>query len=173
MTTPPTGQIRAPAAETAWNEPAALVTAMLNPPLIATLLSTTADAYTHRQASGMPWALSFIAAPMALHQGTRSALPASMRTHLSTWISRHPVLRAGFPRRAKVMVAPVQAGLRFALRHHVLELHHDCLKPASQSHTKRPQDTEMDDILRSARLIGAWMADNETAAIFAGLGVEP
>ncbi|MEU7647053.1 three component ABC system middle component [Streptomyces huasconensis] len=173
MTIPPTGQIRDPAAETAWNEPAALVTAMLNPAMIATLLSTAADAYTHRQTSGMPWALSFIAAPMALHQGTRSALPASTRTHLSTWISRHPVLWAGFPRRAKVMVAPVRAGLRFALRHNVLELHHDCLKQADQPRNEPPENTEMHDILRSARLIGAWMADNETAAIFAGLGVEP
>ncbi|WP_327396943.1 three component ABC system middle component [Streptomyces phaeochromogenes] len=173
MTTPPTGQIRAPAAETGWNEPVALVTAMLNPALIATLLSTAADAYAHRQASGMPWALSFIAAPMALHQGTRSALPASTRTHLFTWIGRHPVLRAGFPSRAKATVAPVRAGLRFALRHNVLELHHDCLKPAIKPSMKPPRDTETHAILRSARLIGAWMADNETAAIFASLGVEP
>ncbi|MFI9193009.1 three component ABC system middle component [Streptomyces californicus] len=173
MTTPPTGQIRAPLAETAWNEPAALVTAMLNPALIAALLSTAADAYTQRQASGMPWALSFIAAPMALHQGTRIALPSSTRTHLTTWISRYPVLRVGFPHRAKVMVAPVRSGLRFALRHNVLELHHDCIRPVSKPRTRPAQDTEMDDILRCARLIGAWMAENEAAAIFAGLGVEP
>ncbi|WP_327707066.1 DUF6521 family protein [Streptomyces decoyicus] len=173
MTTPPTGQIRAPTAETAWNEPAALVAAMLNPALIATLLSAAADAYTRRQTTGMPWALSFIVAPMTLHQGTREALPVSTRTHLSTWISHHPVLRAGFPRRAKVMVAPVRAGLRFGLRHDVLEVHHDCLKPATPPHTTPPQDTEMHDILRSARLIGRWMAENEAAAVFAGLGVGP
>jgi len=173
MTTPPTGQIRAPAAETAWNEPAALVAAMLNPALIATLLSAAADAYTRRQTSGMPWALSFVVAPMTLHQGTRDALPASTRSHLSTWINHHPVLRAGFPRRAKVLVAPVRAGLRFALRHDVLELHHDSLKPATLPGTTPPRDTEMHEILKSARLLGRWMAENETAAVFAGLGVGP
>ncbi|CAM5673967.1 three component ABC system middle component [Streptomyces griseus] len=173
MTTPPTGQIRAPAAETAWNEPAALVAAMLNPALIANLLFVAADAYTRRQTPGMPWALSFIIAPMALHQATREALPAGTRTHLSAWIGHHPVLRAGFPRRAKVLVAPVRAGLRFALGHDMLELHRDCLRASTRPYTPPPQDTEMHDILRSARLIGRWLAENETAAVFAGLGVGP
>ncbi|MGW5637908.1 three component ABC system middle component [Streptomyces sp. NPDC003832] len=173
MTTPPTGQVRAPAAETGWNEPAPLAAVMLNPALIATLLSTATDAYTRRHPSGMPWALPFIVAPMALHRGTRDALPASTRTHLSTWISHHPVLRAGFPHRAKVLVAPVRAGLRFALRHDTLAVHHDRLKPAAMPRTTPPSDTEMHDILRSARLLGRWMAENETAAVFAGLGVQP
>lgn len=173
MTTPPTGQIHAPAAETAWPEPAPLVAAMLNPALIATLLSAAADGYTRRQTSGMPWALSFIAAPMTLHKATREALPSSTHGHLSTWIGHHPVLRAGFPRQARVLVAPVRAGLRFALRHNVLELHHHCLKPTTLTHTLPSQGTELHDILRSARLIGRWMAQDETAAIFASLGVQP
>ncbi|WP_257231485.1 three component ABC system middle component [Streptomyces sp. Rer75] len=173
VTTPPTGQTHAPAADTAWSEPSALVAAMLNPALIASLLSVAAGSYERQKVSGMPWHLSFIVAPMTLHRGTRQALPANTRTHLSTWVTRNPMLRAGFPRQAKALVMPVQAGLRFALLHDVLELRSDCLKPRTRLRAGAPARTELEDILHSARLIGSWMAKNETAAVFASLGVRP
>lgn len=170
---PPPGQIHAPAPDTGWTEPSALVAAMLNPALIASLLSGAVDAYEQRNASGMPWSLSFVIAPMALHQATRQALPTTTRTHFSTWVTRNPVLRAGFSRQAKAMVAPVRAGLRFALRVHMLELHNDCLTSRTPLQGRSPERTELEEILNSASLIGRWMAKNETATVFASLGVGP
>ncbi|MEU9206576.1 three component ABC system middle component [Streptomyces sp. NPDC048415] len=173
MTTPPTGQDHAPLLSTAWGERPPIVNGMLNPALISTLLVSAADSYTRQTQEGMPWALSFIAAPLALHRGTRQALPATSRTHLSNWVSMHPILRAGFPGRAQALVAPVRAGLRFSLRHHILRLDGDRLRVQLQLRKVEPQYAELDDILSHARLLGRWLSTVDTATTFALLGVGP
>ena len=70
--------------------------------LLATLVAHAARAY-EREAGPMSWPLAFLVPPIVLHRPTRDALPRDTRTHLSTWVSREPVLRAGFPARAAAM----------------------------------------------------------------------
>jgi len=147
---------------------------MLNPALIAAIVATAADG--HRKASdrALPWPLSFIVAPLVLHRGTRQALPASTSTHLTTWTSRYPLLRAGFPRRAQSLVEPVKEGVRFGLAHGVLTVDGDGLRGG----TRRPRGfqvpDELADILRRAGFVGRWLAKiDNTATIFAVLGVAP
>ncbi|WUJ56594.1 DUF6521 family protein [Streptomyces mirabilis] len=172
-TTPPTGQSHAPAINTAFAERPPLVAAMYNPALIACLLSTAAGAYKRQVPSGMPLALSFIVAPLALHRGTRDSLPTTTSIHLRTWMERNPIVRAGFPDRAQALVSPVRQGLRFALRHQILELRADTLLPQSRLPAKAPEHPELDDILRIGRLLGRWLAKNDTATVFALMGVTP
>ncbi|MEZ0076299.1 hypothetical protein ABH927_005677 [Planotetraspora sp. GP83] len=149
--------------------------AMLNPALVAAVLVTTADGYHKESGTGVPWMLSFVVAPMVLHRGTREALPSTTKTHLATWVSRHPVLRAGFPLRAQGLVEPVREGIRFGLAHEVLRLENDRLlaQPRSRPRGFRsPKDLE--DILRKANLVGRWLAKTDSpATIFALLGVAP
>lgn len=146
---------------------------MYNPALIACLLSTAAAAYKRQVSSGMPLALCFIIAPLALHRGTRQNLPTTTSIHLSTWVERNPTVRAGFPDRAQALVDPVRQGLRFALRHQILELRGDTLLPQTRLSAKAPEHPELNDILRIGRLLGRWLAKNDTATVFSLMGVTP
>ena len=91
-----------------WADRSRVEASLLNPALIALLMSEAAREY-ERQAEPMSWPLTFLVPPLVLHRPTRDALPRDTRTHLSTWIARQPVIRAGFPDRA-VAMAPLPAG---------------------------------------------------------------
>jgi hypothetical protein len=147
---------------------------MLNPALIAAVLANAAHGYHQESDLAMPWTLSFITAPLVLHRGTRQALPTSTRTHLATWTSRNPIIRAGFPPRAQGLVEPVREGIRFGLAQGALTLEDD----RWSGQTRRPRGfvipDELADILRNARFVGRWLAKIDNAAtVFAVLGVAP
>lgn len=159
---------------TAWTDRPPIVAAMLNPALIAAILATAADGHRKESNRLLPWPLSFIIAPLVLHRGTRQALPSSTRTHLVTWTSRNPVIRAGFPARAQSLVEPVREGIRFGLAHNVLTLEGDGLS----GRTRRPKGFQMPDdladMLRRTNLVGRWLAKSDNiATVYAVLGVAP
>ncbi|MFD5907006.1 three component ABC system middle component [Streptomyces microflavus] len=160
---------------TGWSERPSVVAAMLNPALIAALLATTAEGHAKETGQGVPVVLSFVATPLVLHKGTREALPASTATHLATWVSRNPVLRAGLPQRAVSLVEPVRAGIRFGLAHGVLSIDEDRLSaiPRRRPRGVRPPH-QLNEILRKANLVGRWLAKTDSpATVLALLGVAP
>jgi hypothetical protein len=91
---------------TVWTERPPIVAAMLNPALVAAIIATAADGYRKASDRALPWTLSFIITPLVLHRGTRQALPGATSSHLATWASRNPQVRAGFPPRAQGLVGP-------------------------------------------------------------------
>src|SRR5258705_13710809 len=96
-----------------WSARSPAVATMLNPALLAAVAAAAAEEYERAADDPMPWALSFLVAPLVLHRATREALPKSTRSHLSTWVTNNPILRAGFPQRAQSLTGPVREGLRF------------------------------------------------------------
>src|SRR5690349_10276161 len=89
---------------------------LLNPALIGMTIAYAAQGYGEGTQEPMPWPVAFLIPPMVLHRPTRESLPSDTRTHFATWVSRQPLLVAGFPRRALVMVEPTREGLRMAIR---------------------------------------------------------
>jgi len=159
---------------TAWTDRPPIVAAMLNPALITAILASAADGYRKESGRALPWPLAFIIAPLVLHRATRQALPSSTRTHLATWTSRNPVLRAGFPPRAQGLVQPIREGLRFGLSHGVLTLEDDGLHGRIRTPRKFQMPDELAEILRRAGFAGRWLAKiDNTATVFAVLGVAP
>ncbi|MEU7839244.1 three component ABC system middle component [Nonomuraea sp. NPDC049129] len=160
---------------TAWSERSSIVAAMLNPALLAAVLSTSAQGYQRESETGVPWMLSFVVAPMVLHRATRNALPGTTTTHLATWLSRNPVLRAGFPLRAQGLVQPVREGIRFGLAHNILRFEGTRLlaEPRRRPRGFRsPQDLE--EMMRKANFVGRWLAKTDSpTTVFALLGVAP
>jgi hypothetical protein len=154
----------------AWTERPRVEATLLNPALIAVLLAAAARDYDSPSAR-MPWPLAFLVPPLVLHRPTRDALPRDTRTHLSTWIRRQPLLRAGFPARAAAMVPLTREGLRFGLRAGVLARdgasligHLDAEAPAG----------ELRQLVQRAGLVGRWMAKtDQPSTVFALLGVAP
>jgi ABC-three component (ABC-3C) system Middle Component 3 len=155
---------------TAWAERPRVKATLLNPALVAVLLAAAARDY-ETEAAGMPWPLAFLVPPLILHRPTRDALPRNTRTHLSTWIRRHPLLRAGFPNRAAAMVPITREGIRFGLRAGVLARHGAALTGHLAA---EPPAGELRQLVRRAALVGRWLAKtDQPSTVFALLGVAP
>jgi hypothetical protein len=155
---------------TAWAERPRIEATLLNPALVAVLLAAAARVY-ETEAGSMPWPLAFLVPPLVLHRPTRDVLPRNTRTHLSTWIRRHPLLRAGFPNRAAAMVPITREGIRFGLRAGVLARD----GAAFTGHLDaEPSSGEVRQLVRRAALVGRWIAKtDQPSTVFALLGVAP
>lgn len=144
---------------------------LLNPALIGMSIAHAAEGYRQREKQPMPWPIAFLVSPIILHRPTREALPVDTRTHFATWVTRNPHLMVGFPRRADAMAEPTREGLRMALRARRLVLA-DSLIVATSLGT--PPAGELRQLLRSASLVGRWLATlDQPSTAFALLGVTP
>jgi hypothetical protein len=156
---------------TSWPDRPRIPATMLNPALLAVVQSAAAHAYERGGERPMPWPMAFVVVPLVLHHPTRTALPRDTRTHLSTWIARNPLLRAGFPRRAAALAPAAREGMRFGLRHGVLSVNAGGL-----SGTIRPDAAhgELGELIAKASLVGRWLAkSDQPSTAFALLGVAP
>lgn len=99
-----------------------------------------------------------------------------MRTHLSTWLQRHPLIRTGFPARAEGLAPFVREALRFGLRHHLFTVEEGRLA-VSGSAVREPPDAsdEVRACIRKAVVAGRWLAvsADHPSTPFALLGVRP
>jgi hypothetical protein len=139
---------------------------------VACLEAAAASGYERETGAAMPWPLCFVIAPMVLHRGTRQAMPGRITSHLGAWVSGNPVLRAGLPLRARALVGPVREGLRFGLRHGLLEIRPGGgLRRAAPS-LRAPDVGDLREILAKATFAGRWLSrSEEPATVFALLGV--
>ncbi len=153
-----------------WSTRSRVPAALLNPALLAAVLAAGAAGYTREAQAPLPWPLSFVLAPLVLHQATREALPSTLASHLGVWVGRQPEIRAGLPLRALSLVEPVREGLRFGLRHTMLELDGDGFRATK---ALRPPDAgDLRPVLGKATFVGRWFSRSESpATVFALLGV--
>lgn len=154
---------------TAWHERSEIPAGYLNPALLATLISATAHGYAQEASRPMPWPLVFITCPLVLHRPSRQALPRDTRTHLSTWVSRNPLIRVGVPARADSLTTCVREGLRFGLHQRILLFENGALRgtriPATESADTR-------SLLRAATFVGRWLSKtDQPSTVFALFGV--
>jgi hypothetical protein len=155
---------------TVWDERSQVSAAYLNPAFIAAVLAGAANGYQEDRDRHMVWPLAFVVAPLVLHRSTRETLPRNTTTHLSAWISRNPLLHAGFAQRAQELVPTVREGLRFGLRHGLLTLEAGHLGGA----LKTTRDRQLRTLLARARRVGHWLSrTDQPATVFALFGVEP
>ncbi|WP_407664548.1 three component ABC system middle component [Mycolicibacterium anyangense] len=154
---------------TTWTDRSPVVAAYLNPAFTAAVISEAAAGH-QRDHVPMIWPLSYLVLPFVLHRPTREALPGNTRTHLSTWVRREPVLRAGFPYRAASLAQMTSEGLRFGVRHSMFRLHDGNI--LSGNITNNDVDPTLTQLLAAARLVGRWIAKSkEPSTVFALLGV--
>ncbi len=155
-----------------WSARSGVPAALLNPALLACVEAAAASGYERETDAAMPWPLSFVIAPMVLHRGTRQALPNRITSHLGAWVSSNPALRAGLPLRAHALVEPVREGLRFGLRHGLLETRPGGGLRQAASGPRAPDIGDLREILAKATFAGRWLSrSEEPATVFALLGV--
>jgi hypothetical protein len=154
-----------------WSERPQVEATLLNPALLASLLSVGAHAYEAKSDQPMIWPLAFLVPPLVLHGPTREVLPKTVATHLPTWIRRQPLIRAGFPYRAARLTPLTREGFRFGVNHGVLLLDEGRLRGTLSPPS---DDDDLTEILKSASLVGRWFAKlDQPSSAFALLGVRP
>ncbi len=173
---------------------------MLNPALFAALTAAAASEYERTDGAPMPWPLAFLVAPLVMHRGTRDALPRDTRTHLGNWVQQHPVIHAGIGARAQSLADPVREGIRFGLRHGVLNVDDQgrlsgTLAPVPKAAAATTSGSaagatagsaggavrgvgepgsEVGVLLAKAGMVGKWLTKlDQPATAFAMLGVAP
>lgn len=173
-----------------WSDRASVPSAMLNPALVACVVAEAAREFGRtaaRRARGgrpgpvtplpLPFPLAFVAVPMVLHRPTREALPSTTRTYLSVWAGREPVLRAGVGVRAASLAEVTREGLRFGVRHQVLDLLGGGLqvrKGAVRSSAAVEPSRDVADLMYSAGFVGRWFAvTGRPSTVMDVLGVRP
>ncbi|WP_374193267.1 three component ABC system middle component [Curtobacterium sp. ISL-83] len=158
-----------------WEQRHPSIAAMVNPALITATVAAAANRFQTVSSSDMPWELSFLIVPMALHQDTRAAIPSRRDSHLPKWVERHPVIHAGLAPRARAMAPFVREGLRYGLRTEQLILHPSgLLHGEPYGRLPRKNGADVPAIISAASFLGSWFGTiDDPPTVFAVLGVTP
>lgn len=158
-----------------WTERPEQSAAILNPAILAAVIAWCARRYQNELKSPMPWELAFLAAPFVLHRTTRESLPKTTRTHFSVWVNDNAGVLAGFAGRARAFAPYVREGVRHGCRIGLLNIGDDGLVTATIPAKAKPvKDSEQDDIVRAAGILGVWFARaGASANVYIQLGVTP
>ncbi|MEV4997208.1 three component ABC system middle component [Streptomyces niveus] len=142
----------------------------LNPALVGAVQAVMAREYELKRGRAMAWPLALVLPVLVLHGSTREALPSSTRTHLPTWAARNPGLLAGFGARVQSTLPVMREGLRFALRHGLIQMESGAVSSAPVPAQRA--EGELQELLKAARLVGKWAATvDQPSTLMALLGV--
>lgn len=157
-----------------WEQRSAVSAAMINPALVALVIAISANRYEHEIGMAMPWELSFLVVPMALHSETRQVLPNRISSHMPKWVNDNPVITAGLGSRAKSLSPYVREGIRWGVRTSALTFEGPLLHGQVLGRFSRHDTNDLRAIAAAARFLGRWFSSvNSTATVFALLGVTP
>lgn len=157
-----------------WDLRSPAVATMLNPALIAAILTSAAERYESVSAKGMPWELAFIITPLVLHRGSRETLPSTRRAHIPKWVGDNPLLLSGFPERAHAMVPHVREGVRYAVNQQTISIDNGRFFGSLPATKRPPADGDIQSIVHAAGFLGGWFTKSEsTSTIYAMFGVTP
>lgn len=161
-----------------WRDRPSEQAALLNPAFCGELISRTVATYDVNRGTPLPFALTFLVLPLALHPVARSALPRRSDTTFATWAAEHGAMLAELPDRVMALRPITREALLFLAQHqaltvtgHGVELGSKALKLAA-----KPAITTEDaqSARRAANLIGRWFANQtSTAFVLQTLGVRP
>lgn len=96
--------------------------ALFNPAYCAAILHRLCSGYQSGGKIGIPYALSFIALPIILHEASAERLPPSARSRFHSWIIDNPEIFIGFADRARSLAPFVRDAISFALNHKIIQL---------------------------------------------------
>jgi len=150
--------------------------ALFNPAYCAAILHKLTSGYQFGGASGIPYALPFLALPVVLHEASAERLPASARARFHTWLVDNPEILIGFADRARSLAPFVRDAISFGLKAQVIQLVESDRLVASKSTQvakweKRPYNVAT---AKRAVILGKLLSQiDEAPTVFALFGVRP
>lgn len=149
--------------------------ALFNPAFIGLLVASAANGFRSVAGSGMPFELTFLVPPIALHHDMRAALPGNTSGRMTSWTLAHPVVVSDFGSRARAMTPLVRHGLRYALRAGAVRIIDGTIVsrlPAQPNTSFATSDVQT--CISAAAFAGRWFArTGDPGTIYALLGVRP
>lgn len=140
--------------------------ALFNPAFGALLIWEAAAAAENEAAAQrdarLHFATSFLVLPMALHEPTREALPASVATSAATWLSGNPIMRSQIAIAAKATKQFTREALLFGANHNLFQIESGFINADANAITqnnlrKLPRDDVYESRL-AAKFLGRWFA---------------
>lgn len=150
--------------------------ALFNPAYCAAILHRLCSGYQFGGASGIPYALPFLALPIVLHEASAERLPPSTRSRLHSWLLDNPEILIGFADRARSLAPFVRDAISFALKYQIIQLVESDRLAASKSTQvakweKQPYNSAT---AKRAVILGKLLSQiNEVPTVFTLFGVRP
>jgi len=162
-----------------WSDRPVEVANLLNPAFSAVVTHECVRNYEKAATVSMPFALAFLAVPIALHAPTRAKLPKSTLAKMRPWLEATPEARVGFTKRARTLQRFVREGVLFASHHGLIE----CSGSGDFTALRKTQlslpeswrpGSDAYECLRAVGLVARWFATTAgTPTLFALWGVKP
>lgn len=146
---------------TVWGDRPGEHRALLNPAFLGVLAHDVAAGCFEERGSGLPFALSFLAVPIALHAPTRDRLPRSVATSVPAFLGDHPESRVQLPPVAVQLAPFVREGLRFAVRFDAVTFGPGGRLVPGRLRRRSPRGMATGDVVacrKGARFTGRWFA---------------
>lgn len=160
---------------TSWSARPAEIARLLNPAFCALVLRAAVRGYTSEDKAGMPFVLSFVVLPLALHRPSRMALPKTVARRLAFWISDEQQLRIGLSDRARALVPFTKEALIFGLRDKLFATEHSQLRPVRRRiKVPWPTDSDPSECMNAAHTLGRLFARaGDPGTVLANFGIAP
>jgi Family of unknown function (DUF6521) len=152
------------------------ISTLLNPGLVALLLSRASSAHTREVQRGLPYVYGPIIVTISLYPEARRTLSMNITTQFATWLVRSTAIQPLLQARIIDMVPLVNEGFLFGLSYRVLRLVGGSIQPGSNGPTATitSDSTDVQQAQRAASYLGRWLARaGNPATVCALLGVVP
>jgi len=162
-----------------WIEKTSEERALLAPSFIGLLVWSASIGHAREQQRGIPFLLSFLIAPIVLHQKTRSILPNQLSTSLPVWLDESPLLRSGIAKRATKLIPFTKAALLFGGTHDLFTVTPTEIRSKDHfdkriNQTLKNSSDEVQHCIKKAEFLGRWLANSgDSATVMTIFGVKP
>jgi len=167
----------------AWAERSPDYGNLFNPAFLMVVLKAACEGFESEQKQeadeseiGMPFALLFLAAPLALSPDFNGQRPTALRGRLVNWLRKNPALTVDLSNAAYSLVPIVREGIIFALRTGNLRTTRRGRFQQGETDTRSQPEAHADlsDHLSNAVFAGRWLAKSGPAAsILEAFGLRP
>lgn len=166
-----------------WQQRSSDYRNLFNPAFLMLLTCSACEAYEFEQArtgkadkEGMPYALFFLAVPLAVSKQFNNARPTRVAGSLVNWLGKQPVISVELSNAAYSLVPAVREGILFALQGGYIKLDESGLFQSGEVTVDRrlAQEIELKSHIENAQFIGRWLAKSGSpATILEAFGLRP
>ena len=159
-----------------WRDRPLEEAAHFNPAFCGELIARTLNGYSKLSPTSLPFALTFLVLPLALHPGTRRVLPRKANTAFASWAGENADILSTVPERVLRLRPVSREALLFLSQLGAIRVDKDGVSPGERPmsiNVKPPVSTdEVDEIRRTAGLLGRWFAhQSQSGAVSQTTGV--
>lgn len=159
-----------------WNKRSDIEASLFNPAFCGELILHAVSSYNKMAKQGkFPYALAFLVLPFLMNDVVYRALPTTKRTGLITWLISNQHLIPLIANKAKELKGYTNEAILLDLSMNLLQIDEQAELETGTSKLLRKrnfQRDEVEDMIKRADLIGAWLGDaGDVLTIYSLIGI--